>query len=258
MRFYRSTMLFIAFMWVTSIVPCRAQEAGFDKQVKKPVSESIRIRQDTQKEEVKWRDEKAELTARYDALVSEAQQLTQRKAALAEKRNAVKARIAAKRKQLTDITQIQSRIVPLITTQIAELKQHLDDDLPFLPDERHRRLQRLAELRDDPGTAASETFRRVMEALLVEAEYGNTVEVYRQTITIEGQELLVDIFRLGRMALFFQSLDHQRCGFYNVAASAWQTLASSYNSTLQAAMDMGAKRRPVEMLTLPVGRLRLQ
>jgi hypothetical protein len=106
--------------------------------------------------------------------------------------------------------------------------------------------------------AISEKYRKVMEALLVEAEYGFTIEAYQETITIDGQPLLADIFRLGRISLFYQSLDRKRCGFYNAAKGVWQSLDTVHNPAIQAALDIAAKRRPVELLSLPVGRMVLQ
>jgi hypothetical protein len=88
-------------------------------------------------------------------------------------------------------------------------------------------------------------------------EYGNTIEVYQETIVTKDREMLVDIFRLGRIALFFQTLDHKSCGFYNVASAAWQPLPPAYNRMIEAAMEIGAKRRQVELLTLPLGRIQL-
>jgi hypothetical protein len=57
--------------------------------------------------------------------------------------------------------------------------------------------------------------------------------------------------------LFFQTLDHKSCGFYNVASAAWQPLPTDYNRSIGAAMEIGAKRRPVELLTLPLGKIEL-
>ena len=90
---------------------------------------------------------------------------------------------------------------------------------------------------------------------LVEAEYGFTIETYQETITIEGQAMLVDIFRLGRISLFYQSLDRKRCGFYHTADGAWRDLAKGHNLAIQTAIDIAAKRRPIELLNLPVGRM---
>jgi hypothetical protein len=103
-----------------------------------------------------------------------------------------------------------------------------------------------------------EKYRKIMEALLVEAEYGFTIEAYQETITIDGQALLADIFRLGRISLFYQSLDRKRCGFYNTADGTWQSLDTVHNAAIQSAIDIAAKRRPIELLCLPVGRMAAQ
>lgn len=236
---------------------CQAQGGESAEQITKPVDESISIRQNTQKSEVQWQSDKEKLLARYDELTETAQHLSSKRQALTEKIDNTRSRIAVKQKQLDDIEQIQSEITPLISVLINEIEQFTATDLPFLSEERDARLQRLIEIRDDPEVAVSEKYRKVMEALLVEMEYGNTIEVYQETIKTEDREMLVDIFRLGRIALFFQTLDHKSCGFYNVASATWQPLPAAYNRTIEAAMEIGAKRRPVELLTLPLGRIQL-
>jgi hypothetical protein len=107
----------------------------------------------------------------------------------------------------------------------------------------------------DPGVTVNEKFRKTVETLMVEAEYGRTIEVYQDTITVAGQPLLATIFRLGRIGLFYQTLDHRRSGMYDVAAKAWNPLPDAYNAVLGTAVDIGAKRQPVELLTLPLGRM---
>lgn len=248
---------FLATLVLLSGLVCQAQETGRSDRIQKPVAESIRIRQDIQEQEAQWRNDKQKMLARYDQLGQEKKQLTERKQALDEKVKNAEIRIATKRKQLEDIEQIQAGLAPLIEDVIKELEQFVASDLPFLTEERHGRVQRLEELRDDPEVTVSEKFRKVMEALLVEAEYGNTIEVYQETIATGGRDMLANIFRLGRVGLFFQSLDQKESGFYNVAASAWQPLPASYNRTILAAMEIGAKRRPVELLILPLGRMQL-
>ncbi len=226
-------------------------------QIKKPVAESIRIRQDTQEQEQKWRDDREKLLARHDGLEETKKRLTLQRAALDEKVDGLKTRIAGKEKQLADIEGIQKEITPMIAALIKELTEFVAADLPFLGEERRNRLVRLVELRDDPEVAVSEKFRKVLEALLVEAEYGNTIEVYQETIATGGRDMLVNIFRLGRVGLFFQSIDHKSSGFYNVAAASWQPLPGEYNRPVAGAMEIGAKRRPAELLTLPLGRIHL-
>ena len=54
-------------------------------------------------------------------------------------------------------------------------------------------------------TPLYEQFRRVFEALLVEAEYGYSNEVYRGEIRLDGETVQVDLLRVGRLALLFSS-----------------------------------------------------
>jgi hypothetical protein len=94
-----------------------------------------------------------------------------------------------------------------------------------------------------------------MEALLVEAEYGSTIEVYQQTIELDNAPSLVNLFRLGRISLFYQTLDRKQCGFFDVAAADWRPLPAAFNRSIQTAIEIGTKRRPVELLALPLGRM---
>lgn len=223
--------------------------------LKKPVAESIRIRQTTQQDEEKWREDKEKLLTRYDGLTASKKQLTERQTALEERVHGAKARIAVKEKELADSQRLQQEIIPLIQSLTSELQEFVAGDIPFLAEERGTRLARLTELRDDPQVTTSEKFRKVLEALLVEAEYGNTIEVTRETISLDGKDTLVDIFRLGRVGLFYQTLDQKSSGSYDVATKAWKPLAWDYKRDLTTAMEIGAKRRPAELLVLPLGRM---
>lgn len=234
--------------------PCSGQES---EHVKKPVTESISIRQDTQKEEQQWRDTREKLLTRLDTLEEKRQQLAERYDELQVNVQGTRERIAVKQNQLDDIEAIRGQITPLTGGLIDELHSFVKNDLPFLVEERNNRLERLIELRDDPEIPVSEKFRRVLEAMLVETEYGNTIEVYQELIDIEGKNTLVDIFRLGRVGLFFQTLDRKTCGFYDVATGSYQTLPAAHKQAIATAIEIGAKRRPVELLTLPLGRIDL-
>jgi hypothetical protein len=238
-------------------VPVQSWSANSDvgDRVEKPVREAIDIRQKTQKERELWREERRKLVDAYEESQRVQKQLEAQKESLTRTSAAVRTRIADKAKQLADIEQISVQIQPFLSELIQRLHQQFNDDMPFLPGERGQRLDTLDRLIMDPHVAVSEKFRKIMEALMVEAEYGRTIEVYQETIEVENREILVNIFRLGRIALFYQTLDQKHCGFYNVASGAWSLLPKSYNSVIQTAMDIGLKRRPVELLTLPIGRM---
>lgn len=254
LRFVIRKRLLIVLMILAPLHSWSADNDVRDR-VEKPVQEAIGIRQETQKAQEHWREERQRLLEEHEKLLREHKQLEAQKDALQQAVAAASERIAAKERQLADIEQISVQIKPFLDELIRYLHEQFNEDMPFLIGERQQRLDKMKHLMGDPDVAVSEKMRKVMEALMVEAEYGNTIEVYRETITVEGRSMLVNIFRLGRISLFYQALDQKTCGFYNVASSDWQPLAKSFNNMIQTAMDIGAKQKPVEMMSLPLGRM---
>ena len=249
-------LVFILYFVPVSL--CWSADSGIDpyhQKVTAPVRDAVKIMKATQEQEEKWREEKQKLAARYEQLSAEQGALEDRHNRLSEENRSAEKRIAEKEKQLSEIDRIRQQIEPFLYRQVGWLYQQMGDDLPFLSNERTQRFERLGEILEDPDVTVSGKYRKTMEALLVEAGYGNTIEAYRQTITVDNNEMLVNVFRLGRISLFYQSLDRSRCGFYNVADAQWQELPPGYNREIGAAVDMAAKRKPVELLILPLGRM---
>jgi len=225
------------------------------EKIEKPVQQAIDTRQTTQKAEEAWRQERDERMALLSSLEQEQARLQQEQLRLQEDRDARRQRIAAKARQLAASEEIADQIAPYLEEVLAALRARIDADRPFLTRERRLRMDRLGSLLGDPGVTVSEKFRKTMEALMVEAEYGRTIEIYQDTITVEGQPLLATVFRLGRIGLFYQTLDHRHSGMFDVAARAWTPLPSSFDRALRTAIDIAAKRQPVELLNLPLGRM---
>lgn len=245
----------ITLLWLSGNPPVLAEAVG--ERIERPVSQAISIRQQSQKDQTQWQAEQEQMLARYSTLEQEIARLEEQKQTLTESVTAARQRVDAKQKQLADTEQIGSEIVPYIRTLIRDMQDDVEHGSPFLMDERRARLARLIDLSKDPEVAISEKFRKTMEALMIEAEYARTIEVYQQTITIDSRDMQVNIFRLGRLSVFFQTLDRKTCGWFNVATKKWEPLPVRYNTAIFEAIEMGAKRRPVELLTLPIGRMAL-
>lgn len=235
-----------------------AVSEDFPDTVKKPIKKSIDVRQDTQNTEDRWAEEKVTLETQFEALKQEQEELTLVRDQLRKSVDAYKTTIASLENKITEISRISGELLPYLDEVFDRMADRIDSDLPFLQDERRQRLQNLRQTLDDPEISTSEKFRKTMEALLIETEYGNTVEVYQQRIMIEGKSILVDIFRLGRISLFFQTLDQTQSGYFNQAQSVWKTLPIEYNREINAAIEIGTKRRSADLLNLPVGRIVLK
>lgn len=229
--------------------------ADVANRIEKPVRKSITLQQETQRAVSDWRSQKDQYIALYESLEEERENLLNEKKKLQQNNRLLEEHIATKKQQLEDIQQISDQITPFISETVSRLRRLYESDMPFLKEERRRRIESLESLMDDPDVAISEKFRKAMEALMVEAEYGRTIEVYQESIDLGAEQRLVNVFRLGRVSLFYQTLDRRQCGVYNPAERGWTTLSPAYNRDLQLAMDIAAKRRPVELLQLPIGRM---
>lgn len=248
---YLTVLIVLARPW-----PVRA--GNVEKQIEAPVHKAVQIEQTTQATQSRWRDERGKKTKIFEGLEAQIKTLEAQKARQIDQKNLMTAKVAQKRQQLSDIAQISAQISPFLDQLLEQVQALYNQDLPFLQEERTKRLEALAALAHDPEVSVSERFRKIMEALMVEAEYGQTVEVYQQTLDLSGQDTLVNIFRLGRISLFYQTLDKQHCGIYNIARNDWEPLDKDYLRDIQEAVDMGSKRKPVEILDLPLGRIAIQ
>lgn len=228
---------------------------GIEDQVKQPVRQAISLLKKTQEHEKQWRIDKEKLIARLDQLQTANEDLSRRRTELQCSAAATESRIVDKKKQLADIARITNEISPFLHELYEQLQHIVADGLPFLETEREQRIEKLRPVMMDPSVTVSEKYHKVMEALLVEAEYGFTYEVTQQTIPLENAPTLVNIFRLGRLGLFYLSLDKKLCGLYNIATKTWQPLGVKHLPAIRAAVAIGLKRRPVELLDLPVGKM---
>ena len=144
---------------------------------------------------------------------------------------------------------------------LAALERFVGLDLPFLRKERDARLARLTKLMNGPGASVTQWYRQLIEAYLVESEYGRTVEVYRgRLIGADGvnpgpssdAEVVVDYLRLGRVGLYYLSPDGKQGGVWEADAARWSSLTAGQRRTVaQAQRDVQAGSR-AEMLILPL------
>jgi len=81
------------------------------------------------------------------------------------------------------------------------------------------------------------------------------VEVYQEKIFLGGEDVLVNVLRLGRISLFCETLDQTTVGYFDLDENQWKTLPQSANRDIRIAMEIGSKRRPADVVTLPLGRI---
>ncbi|SEG68028.1 DUF3450 domain-containing protein [Halopseudomonas aestusnigri] len=160
--------------------------------------------------------------------------------------------IASLQQQIDSVADTQREMLPLIRRMIESLDAFIALDLPFLLDEREERVARLQALLVDPDVSVAELYRRVLEAYQIESEYGRTLEAWRGALKDGDQQRVVEFLRVGRLMLFFQSLDGQHQGYWDAAHGQWQALPSSYRRALDQGMAIARNEQTPQMLRLPM------
>ena len=150
------------------------------------------------------------------------------------------------------IEQTKQGIVPLMFRMIDSLEQFIKLDRPIHLEERLQRVERLRDLMANSNVTVSEQFRQVLEAYLVEVEYGTKINSYQGTIDDAGTEVTVDFFNLGRAALVALSLDQTHAWVWNNESRAWEKLGDEYLSSVVDAVKMANNVIPADLIKLPI------
>lgn len=223
--------------------------------VRDTVAGNIDIRRQTQISEDAWAGEKDALTARYRQARAAIAWLEERREVQSGRVTAIEGRVAELERRLAEADRLEGSLEDTLRVILERLDASVENTLPFLPEERAFRLKTLHDDMVRPDLAAAEKLRRLLEALQVETGYGSTVEVYQDAISVEGETVHADILRLGRVALFWMTPDRARGGVYDQGAAAWGTVDGGDLRRIGLAMDMAQRRRPAELVDLPVGRI---
>ncbi|MEO0974423.1 MAG: DUF3450 domain-containing protein, partial [Pseudomonadota bacterium] len=116
------------------------------------------------------------------------------------------------------VTEIERQITPLMLDMVESLAQFVELDVPFLAQERADRIGRLRETLERADVTVAEKFRVVLEAYEIEVDYGRNIETYPSLLSIDGIERPVDMLRIGRVSLFYQTQDQQLSGVWDQGA----------------------------------------
>ena len=150
------------------------------------------------------------------------------------------------------VTVIERQITPLMVRMIDGLDQFVSLDVPFLMQERTSRVERLRDILGRADVEVSEKFSQVLNAYQIENEYGRTMESYTDELELDGQTLVVDFLRMGRVALVYQTTDGARSGVWNQEERRWQELDDSYNNSIRSGIRIARQQAAVDLITLPI------
>lgn len=154
---------------------------------------------------------------------------------------------------ISNVALIERQIVPLMTRMVDALEGFIELDTPFLMKERTERIERLRETLERSDVTAAEKFRHVIEGYQIENDYGRTIEAYKGSTEINGNQIEVDFLRIGRIALLYQTVGGATTGAWDAEAGAFIELPpATYQAQVAAGLKVARKQVAPDLLVVPV------
>lgn len=150
--------------------------------------------------------------------------------------------------------EIVTREIPLLTQKMLQsAEQFIELDFPFHLEERRARVAFARDAITNPAVSIAERFRQVLVLYQTENSYGRTIETYPSTIEINGVARDVNIVRIGRVALMYQTTDRLVTGAWDKDARTWVELpAGEYRTAVQTAIRVASQLDAPKIIDLPV------
>ena len=152
---------------------------------------------------------------------------------------------------LDQVDNINRQIFPLMERMIDGLEQSIALDIPFLMGERSARIDELKDIMERSDVSVAEKFRKVMEAYQIEMDYGTSSEWYREELNVDGAVREYNMFRVGRIGLYFQSDDTNITGWYNADTGSYELLGSEHRNEVRKGIRIARQLIAPELILLP-------
>jgi hypothetical protein len=153
---------------------------------------------------------------------------------------------------LDQVDSINRQIFPLMERMIDGLEQSIALDIPFLMEERNKRVVDLKDILERSDVSVAEKFRKVMEAYQIEMDYGTSSEWYREELNVDGAVREYNMLRVGRIGLYFQSDDTNITGWYNPDSGQYELLGNDHRNEIRKGMRIARQLIAPELILIPL------
>ena len=135
---------------------------------------------------------------------------------------------------------------------MTALEQFVALDLPFQQDVRNARLTLIRNAFDNSSVNIAEKFRVVLQEYQTQNTYGRIMNSYSNILPIGGVDRDVDILRVGRIALLYQTSDQTSTGVWDTQSNQWVALPDEYRRPVATGIRMAQQLSSTEILELPI------
>lgn len=243
----------LALAWAVSLalaVPARAQKVDLDTVVKQQIRTDADAKA-SQERVNQIDDETQKLLSEYRKAISDTESYNTYADQLTAQVQSQREEIDEINAQLLEVERTAREVSPLMLKMLDTLARFVALDVPFLVEERAKRVTGLQQMMTRADVTISEKYRRILEAYQVEMDYGRTIEAYEAALGDGDGARTVQFLRVGRVSLLYQTLDGRETGYWDAQKKAW-TIDDDYQHGFKQGVAVAKKLSAPEMLIVPV------
>ncbi|VFQ46287.1 DUF3450 domain-containing protein [Desulfoluna butyratoxydans] len=219
------------------------------------VRQDISLAHTTQKREGAWEKERRALETKISRLESTQRSLQEEVDALLWANGRKEKEAARLDGEIAKASHLTEGLSPLIADEAKRATQVVTQSLPFLKNERETRLAALTDWVKAPATKQAEKLERLLELFTIETQFGHTSEAWQEEIEVEGEPITVQLLKVGRLSLYYLTLDEKGCGVFSPEKGAYEPLPANCAPHLKKAIALAQRERSAELVSLPIGRI---
>lgn len=197
------------------------------------------------------RDRTADAAGRTQQMNADAESLERFNRQLDEQVKMQNEELASINQQLVDIDTTNREVQPLMQQMVDTLAQFVSLDVPFQIEERQARVQGLKDMMARADVTISEKYRRILEAYMIELEYGRTLGTYLGRLGTGADARTVEFVQLGRVSLMYRTIDGSDTGYWDATKKTWVS-DLGYRQAVETALRVANHSGAAELLTVPV------
>lgn len=160
--------------------------------------------------------------------------------------------IAALTEQLETAGSRSLEMLPVLIEMVDDLEAFVEADLPFKIEDRRERIASLETAVDRGDLAIGEKYRLIMEAYKDEMAQGSVQETWSDEIDINGQPTEVKLYRYGRVAMVYLSLDRSQAARFDRETRAWVPVSTTMRNDIIKAVKIADGVAQQTVLYAPV------
>ena len=145
---------------------------------------------------------------------------------------------------------------PLLEQMVVDLKDFVAADLPFKKEERDDRIAALEASLNDGELSSGELTSLILAAYKIELDEGSVQEVWNEQIDIDGSGTLqeVRLYRYGRTAMVYVSLDRSKAGRFDRNTRQWVPVSAAMRNDIIKATKIADGIAQRSILFAPVSK----